>query len=131
MIWLICGIGGLTALSLFFICVWSKWTKEAVEAGAVCIEPTTQLSYEEQEDCSHLWEIGECRECRCRKEIYLPESACASCMWRDFNRDDEAEEEETLDSKVKRLASENVSLIIQIKELQAQVKFLGSNPFGD
>lgn len=40
MIWLICAIGGLTALLLIIqiIQVWTKWAQEASDAGAYCME---------------------------------------------------------------------------------------------
>lgn len=83
MIWLICGIGGLTTALFFICCVWPKWTKEAVEAGAYCMEPVKKLSYEE------------------------------------------------LESAVKKMDEENDRLCKKVSDLEAEIKWMGSNPFGD
>jgi hypothetical protein len=39
---------------------------------------------EEEEDLSHLWEVGVCKHCRHTKEVYLPYGECSDCLWDDF-----------------------------------------------
>ena len=82
MIWLICSIGGLTAL-FFIVQTWSKWTSDAIEAGAYCTEPVKKLSYKE------------------------------------------------LESELSKMDEENDRLCKKISDLEAEIKRMGSNPFGD
>jgi hypothetical protein len=137
MIWLICAIGGLTAL-FFLIQVWTKWTAEAVDAGVYC----TQMPEEEEEDFDHLWEQGTCLTCRKQKEIYIPEKECQACLISYFvnqpeldgDQDELAVENQrynSLEMRYHLLQEENARLYQEVSDLQAQVKFLGSNPFGD
>jgi len=125
MIWLICAIGGLTAL-FFIINVWSKWTDEAINAGAYCPKMPVE------EDYSHRWEVGTCENCHKSCEVYIPEMECNACLTEKFfyPQDPQGEEVEA-DGEMKRLRKRCIDLESQILLLEARIHWLGSNPFGN
>ena len=92
---------------------------------------------EEEEYLSSLWGLGVCRSCRKEKEVYLPYTECARCLWHENfgpETDEVAEleaEYQSMKMRAEKLDTEVNALRKRIQFLEDQVKWLGSNAFGD
>jgi hypothetical protein len=70
---------GLVSLTVIGFIAMTVMAAKAAKDGSHGCGPVVV----EEEDLSHLWEMGTCRYCRKYKECYTPDQQCAGCLWSD------------------------------------------------